>query len=97
MRLVRVIVMETNLSNPFASTRSTGAGYLTSRGAKKGGGTIKKGVKAARGSNYLTWAAKKPLTTYNTCLYKRLSFNILIWNGISGLKPTCQAMPLVEF
>ena len=50
---------ETNLSNPFASTRSTEAGYLTSKGAKKGGGNTKKGVKAATDSDYLTPAAKR--------------------------------------
>ena len=49
----------TNLSNPSTSTRSTRAGYLTSKGAKKGDGNTKKGVKAARGSDYLTLAAKK--------------------------------------
>ena len=49
----------TNLSNPSVSTRSNGAGYLTSRGAKKCSGNIKKGVKAARDSDYLTLAAKK--------------------------------------
>ena len=48
-----------NLSNPFASTRSTGAGYLTFRGVKRGGENTKKGVKAARDSNYLIPAAKK--------------------------------------
>ena len=49
----------TNLLNPSASTRSTGAGYLTSEGAKKSGDNTKKGVKAARGSDYLTPATKK--------------------------------------
>ena len=49
----------TNLSNPSALTRSTGAGYLTSRGAKKSGGNTKKGVKVVRGFDYLTLAAKK--------------------------------------
>ena len=49
----------TNLSNPSASTRSTGAGYLTSGCAKRGGDNTKKGIKAARGSDYLTPAAKK--------------------------------------
>ena len=49
----------TNLSNPSASTRSIGAGYLTSEGAKRGGGNTKKGVKAARGSDYLIPVAKK--------------------------------------
>ena len=50
---------ETNLSNLSMSKRSTGAGYLTSRGAKRGNGNTKKGVKAARGFDYLTSAAKK--------------------------------------
>ena len=49
----------TNLSNPSASTRSTGAGYLTSGSAKRGGGNTKKGVKATRDSNYLIPAAQK--------------------------------------
>ena len=49
----------TNLSNLSASTRSTGAGYITSRGAKRGVGNTKKGVKAAKDSDYLTTAAKK--------------------------------------
>ena len=43
---------KTNLSNLSPSKRSTRAGYLTSGGAKKG-------VKAAKGSDYLTLAAKK--------------------------------------
>ena len=50
---------ETNLSNLSASKRSTRAGYLTFGGTKKGGGNIKKDVKAARGWDYLTLAAKK--------------------------------------
>ena len=50
---------ETNLSNPSTSTKSTGAGYLTSGGAKKGIGNNKKGVEAVRDSNYLTPATKK--------------------------------------
>ena len=48
------------------SKKSTKAGYLTFKGAKKGsrnlnnsGGNNKKGVKATRGSNYLTLGAKK--------------------------------------
>ena len=49
---------ETNLSNPSASKKSIGTGYLTSKGAKKGGGNTKKGVKAARGPDYLNPAAK---------------------------------------
>ena len=49
----------TNLSNPSVLTRSTGADYLISGGAKTGGGNTKKGVKAARGSDYLTPATKK--------------------------------------
>ena len=50
---------KTNLSNPSASKRSIGAGYLTFGGAKKGGGNTKKSVKAARDSDYITLAAKK--------------------------------------
>ena len=49
----------TSLSNSSASTRSTKAGYLTPKGAKRGGGNIKKDVKAAKGSDYLTSATKK--------------------------------------
>ena len=49
----------TNLSNSFASIRSTKAGYLTSKGVKRGGGNTKKGVKAAKSSDYLTPATKK--------------------------------------
>ena len=49
----------TNLLNPSTSTRSTGAGYLISKCAKKGVGNTKKGVEATRGSDYLTPAAKK--------------------------------------
>ena len=48
-----------NLLNPFALTRSTRAGYLTSVGAKKDGGNTKKGFEAVRGSNYLTPTIKK--------------------------------------
>ena len=57
---------KTNLSNLSTSKKSTGAGYLTSKGAKKGGnnpkranGNTKKGIKAARGFNYLTPDTKK--------------------------------------
>ena len=49
----------TNLSNLSTSIRSTKAGYLISGDAKKGSGNNKKGVKAARDSDYLTLAAKK--------------------------------------
>ena len=49
---------ETNLSNPSSSKKSTGAGYLTYRGSKKSGGNTKKGVKAARDSDYLISDAK---------------------------------------
>ena len=59
-------VNEINLSNPSASKRSIGAGYLISEGAKKtsdnpkrGGGNTKKVVIAAKGSDYLTLDAKK--------------------------------------
>ena len=48
-----------NLLNSSTSKRSTGAGYLTSGGAKRGGGNNKKGVKAARDPNYLNPATKK--------------------------------------
>ena len=57
---------KTNLLNPFASKRSTKAGYLTSQSAKKGGDNPKRGgdniknsVKASKSSNYLTPDAKK--------------------------------------
>ena len=50
---------KTNLSNSSASKKSIGAGYLTSKGAKKVGSNTKKVVKAVRGSNYLTSDAKK--------------------------------------
>ena len=49
----------TNLSNLSTLIRSTEMGYLTSGGIKKGGGNTKKDVKVARGSSYLTPAAKK--------------------------------------
>ena len=49
----------TNLSNPSASMKSIGACYLISGDAKKGGSNIKKSVKAAKGSDYLTPVAKK--------------------------------------
>ena len=49
----------TNLSNPFASTWSTEARYLTFEVVKKGGGNTKKGVKAAGDFDYLTPVAKK--------------------------------------
>ena len=48
-----------NLSNPSASTRSTGVGYLTSGSAKTESSNIKKGVEAARSSDYLTPVTKK--------------------------------------
>ena len=48
-----------NLSNPSASIRSTGADYLSFRGAKKSGGNTKKAVQATKSSDYLTLAAKK--------------------------------------
>ena len=50
---------ETNLSNLSASKKSTGASYLTSKGAQKSGGNTKKGVKAARIFDYLIPTAKK--------------------------------------
>ena len=49
---------ETNLSNSSAFRRSIWAGYLTFRNAKRGGCNTKKGVKAARDSDYLTLAVK---------------------------------------
>ena len=58
---------ETNLLNLSASKKSTRAGYLTSKDVKKGGnnpkksgGNTKKGIKAAKRSNYLIPGAKKP-------------------------------------
>ena len=43
---------ETNLLNPSIFKKSTKMGYLTSKGAKKGGGNTKKGVKATKSSDY---------------------------------------------
>ena len=52
---------KTNLSNLYSSKKSTRVGDLTSKGTKKGGSNLnsdgnntKKGVKAARGFDYLT-------------------------------------------
>ena len=50
---------ETNLLNLSVSKKFTGASYLNSKNAKKGGSNIKKGVKAAKTSDYLTPVAKK--------------------------------------
>ena len=50
---------KTNLSNLSLSKKSTRAGFLTSKGTKKGSGNIKNGVKAARGFDYLTPDIKK--------------------------------------
>ena len=50
---------ETNLSNSFTSKRSTGAGFLISKGAKTDGNKTKKCVKATKGPDYLNPAAKK--------------------------------------
>ena len=57
---------KTNLSNLSASKNSIGTDYLTSVSAKKrvnncksGGNNTKKGIKAARNSNYLTLNAEK--------------------------------------
>ena len=50
---------ESNLSNLSALTRSTGASFLTSKGAKKDGGNTNKGVKTVRGSDYLILATQK--------------------------------------
>ena len=50
---------KTNLSKLFTSKKSTKAGYLTSRGAKKGGGNTKKDVEVTRDSDYLIPAIKK--------------------------------------
>ena len=52
-------VNRTNLSNSFVSKRSTDMGYLIFKGTKKGAGNTKNNVKAARGFDYLTPAAKK--------------------------------------
>ena len=49
----------TNLSNRSASTRSTGASYLTSGSTKKGGGNTKKSIKVVKSFDYLTPAVKK--------------------------------------
>ena len=45
---------ETNLSNSSTLKKSTGAGYLTSKGAEKSGNNTKKYIKAAKRSDYLT-------------------------------------------
>ena len=57
---------KTNLSNLFTLKKSIEADYFSYKGAAKGGdnlkrgiGNTKKGVKAARGSNYLIPGAKK--------------------------------------
>ena len=57
---------KTNLSKPSTSKKSTRASYLIFKGtkkddnnSKKGGGSIKKCVKATKGSNYLTPDNKK--------------------------------------
>ena len=50
---------ETNLSNSSVLKKSTGAGYLTSKGAKRGNSNTKKSVKPARDSNYLIPDTKK--------------------------------------
>ena len=47
--------------------------------------------------NYLTLDAKHACTQLKQTLIKAQIPNILIWNVLSGLKPTYQAMPLVEF
>ena len=47
-----------NLSNLSALTKSTGAGYLTFGGAKRGGGNTKKGVKAVTDFDYLILTTK---------------------------------------
>ena len=44
---------KTNLSNSFISKKFTRAGYLTFKDSKKSGGSIRKDVRATRGSNYL--------------------------------------------
>ena len=50
---------EKNLLNPSTSKKSIRAGYLTSGGVKKSDGNTKKGVKAAKGFDYLILAPKK--------------------------------------
>ena len=50
---------KTNLSNSSTSKKSTWANYLTFEGVKKGGGNIKRGVKATKSTNYLTPNIKK--------------------------------------
>ena len=50
---------ETNLSNPSTSKRSTRMRYPTSKGAKTSGSNTKKGVTAAKDSDYLSPATKK--------------------------------------
>ena len=62
----KIISNETNLSNLSISKTFNKAGVLIFKGAKRGGvnltnsnGNTKKGVKAARGFDYLTSGAKK--------------------------------------
>ena len=50
---------EINLSNLFASKKSTEAGYLTSKGPKKDSNNSEKGVKAAKGSDHLSANTRK--------------------------------------
>ena len=50
---------KTNLSNLSTSKKSTAAVYLISESVKRGGSNIKKDVKAAKDSDYLTPATKK--------------------------------------
>ena len=65
---------KTNLSNLSVSTKSTGAGYPTFGCAKRGGGNIKKVVKAVRGFDYLTLATKKAFNYLRHAFIQALIF-----------------------
>ena len=87
---------ETNLSNLSTSIWSIEAGYLTSRGTKRGGGNTKKDVEGVRGSDYLTPAAKKAFNHLwhaftQAPIFQHFDSKQHIW-----IKPTRQAMSLVE-
>ena len=59
-------INEINLSNLLGLKMFIKADYLTSKGAQKGSGNMKKGGKAAKGLDYLTPDTKK---TFNHILY----------------------------
>ena len=82
---------ETNLLNPSTSKKSTGAGYLTFGGAKKGSGNTKKGVKTSKSPDYLNLASKKAFNylqhTFTKALILQhfdLKWHIQIKTDVSG-------------